>query len=83
MVTIATGLMLNRYRVQSNDPGALALVVQQLLARVKDKAPKVAAKLSSSISQQHLQSIQAKIDGHFDARLKIKAVAVRFFFLCI
>ncbi|XP_058789395.1 protein PTHB1-like isoform X2 [Phymastichus coffea] len=73
VVTIASGLMLNRYRVQANDANAMTLVLHQLIGRLKDKAPKLAENLSCTIAQQHLQLVQDKIDVHFDARLKMKA----------
>ena len=75
-VTIASGLMLNRYRVQASDALAVPLVVQQLVTRLKDKAPVAADKLSCTLSQQHLQLVHAKMDAHFAARLKMKAALV-------
>lgn len=79
VVTIASGLMLNRYRVQSSDAAAVPLLVHHLVTRLKDKAPAAAEKLSSSLSHQHMQMLLDRVDVHFEARLKIKAALVSYF----
>ncbi|OXU18994.1 hypothetical protein TSAR_009649 [Trichomalopsis sarcophagae] len=77
VVTIASGLMLNRYRVQAADGTALPLVIHQLISRLRDKAPAAADQLSCNIAQQHLQLVQTKLDAHFAARIKIRAASER------
>ncbi|KAL7289854.1 hypothetical protein TKK_0016252 [Trichogramma kaykai] len=76
LVSVSSGLMQNRYRLQSSDPLALPLVLQQLLQRLEDKSgsAKVAKlKLSSTLAQQHLRLLYDRIDACFETRLDIKA----------
>jgi hypothetical protein len=69
--------MHNRYRVQASEATALALVVQQLISRLRDKAPSLARKLSYSLAQPHLQLVMDHVDTHFAARLKMRDALVR------
>ncbi|XP_023246209.1 protein PTHB1 [Copidosoma floridanum] len=69
----ATGAMQNRYRIQSSDALAVPLVFEMLIARLKDKSPKTAEKLSCGLSQQHLKLVQDNMDAHFESRLRARA----------
>ncbi|KAJ8675661.1 hypothetical protein QAD02_011447 [Eretmocerus hayati] len=73
IVGIAHGSgLLNRYRVQASEPASIPLVLQQLISRLTERTPAVADKLSSGLSQQHLQLLGTKLDAHFAARLKAR-----------
>ncbi|XP_011154382.1 protein PTHB1 [Harpegnathos saltator] len=72
VVTIVPGATSNRYRVQSNDGLSMALVVQQLLNRLKDKA---SGKFTSTIAHNHVQLVQSQMEAHFRSRQEANEIA--------
>ncbi|XP_026823747.1 protein PTHB1 [Ooceraea biroi] len=72
VVTIVSGATSNRYRVQSNDRLSMALVVQQLVNRLKDKAT---GNFTTTIAQNHLQMVQSQMEAHFHSRQKADKIA--------
>ncbi|XP_067211653.1 protein PTHB1 isoform X2 [Linepithema humile] len=72
VVTIISGTTSNRYRVQSNDGLAMALVAQQLVNRLKDKAT---GNFTTTIAQNHIQLVQSQMEAHFRSRLKTDKIA--------
>lgn len=73
VVTIISGATSNRYRVQSNDGLAMALVVQQLVNRLKDKA---SGNFTTTIAQNHIQLVQSQMEAHFRSRQETERIAV-------
>jgi len=73
VVTIVSGATSNRYRVQSNDGLSMALVIQQLVNRLKDKAT---GNFTTTIAQNHLQLAQSQMEAHFHSRQKADRIAV-------
>ncbi|XP_011260639.1 protein PTHB1 [Camponotus floridanus] len=65
VVTIISGTNSNRYRVQSNDGLSMALVIQQLVNRLKDKAT---GNFTTTITQNHIQLVQSQMEAHFRSR---------------
>ncbi|XP_018053498.1 PREDICTED: protein PTHB1 [Atta colombica] len=72
VVTIVSGATSNRYRVQSNDGLSMALVVQQLMNRLKDKAT---GNFTTAIAQNHIQLIQSQMEAHYHSRQKVDKIA--------
>ncbi|XP_032690856.1 protein PTHB1-like [Odontomachus brunneus] len=72
VVTIVSGATSNRYRVQSNDGLAMALVVQQLLNRLKDKAT---GNFTTTIAHNHVQLVQSQMEAHFRSRQEADRIA--------
>lgn len=73
VVTIVSGTTSNRYRVQSNDGLSMALVVQQLVNRLKDKAT---GNFTTAIAQNHIQLVQSQMDAHYRSRQEVDKIAV-------
>lgn len=76
VVTIVSGTTSNRYRVQSNDGLAMALVVQQLVNRLKDKAT---GNFTTTIAQNHIQLVQSQMEAHFRSRQETDKITVKLF----
>ncbi|XP_012526471.2 protein PTHB1 [Monomorium pharaonis] len=72
VVTIASGATSNRYRVQSNDGPSMALVVQQLMSRLKDKAT---GNFTTAIAQNHIQLVQSQMEAHYRSRQEADKIA--------
>ncbi|XP_018340743.1 PREDICTED: protein PTHB1 [Trachymyrmex septentrionalis] len=72
VVTIVSGATSNRYRVQSNDGLSMALVVQQLVNRLKDKAT---GNFTTAIAQNHIQLVQSQMEAHYRSRQKVEKIA--------
>ncbi|KAG5343571.1 PTHB1 protein, partial [Acromyrmex charruanus] len=72
VVTIVSGATSNRYRVQSNDGLSMALVVQQLMNRLKDKAT---GNFTTAIAQNHIQLVQSQMEAHYHSRQKVDKIA--------
>ncbi|XP_025073837.1 protein PTHB1 [Pogonomyrmex barbatus] len=72
VVTIVSGATSNRYRVQSNDGLSMALVVQQLVNRLKDKAT---GNFTTAIAQNHIQLVQSQMEAHFRSRQEADKIA--------
>ncbi|XP_018362965.1 PREDICTED: protein PTHB1 [Trachymyrmex cornetzi] len=72
VVTIVSGATSNRYRVQSNDGLSMALVVQQLVNRLKDKAT---GNFTTAIAQNHIQLVQSQMEAHYRSRQKVDKIA--------
>ncbi|XP_071628564.1 protein PTHB1-like [Temnothorax longispinosus] len=72
VVTIVSGATSNRYRVQSNDGLSMALVVQQLVNRLKDKAT---GNFTTAIAQNHIQLVQSQMEAHYHSRQKADKIA--------
>ncbi|XP_050465963.1 protein PTHB1 [Cataglyphis hispanica] len=72
VVTIVSGATSNRYRVQSNDGLSMALVIQQLVNRLKDKAT---GNLTTTIAQNHIQLVQSQMEAHFRSRQEADKIA--------
>lgn len=77
VVTISSSNTSNRYRVQCNDGLALAIVVQQLVTRLKDRSTS-SFSMQASVNHNHLQLIHAQIEKHFAARQNVKKITVSF-----
>lgn len=73
VVTIVSGATSNRYRVQSNDGLSMALVVQQLLNRLKDKAT---GNFTTAIAQNHIQLVQSQMEVHYHSRQEADKIVV-------
>lgn len=73
VVTIVSGATSNRYRVQSNDGLSMALVVQQLLNRLKDKAT---GNFTTTVAHNHVQLVQSQMEAHFCSRQEADRIAV-------
>ena len=73
VVTIVAGSNTNRYRIQSNDPLSMTLVLEQLVARLESRYP---GSYVASIGQNHLQLVQSQIEAHFVSRQRVKRIAV-------
>ncbi|XP_015121440.1 protein PTHB1 [Diachasma alloeum] len=72
VVTIVAGTNTNRYRVQSNDPLSVTVVLQQMVARLKSRSP---GSILTSIGQNHLQLVQTQIEAHFASRQRVKILS--------
>uniref|UniRef100_A0A0C9PRB8 Bbs9_1 protein n=1 Tax=Fopius arisanus TaxID=64838 RepID=A0A0C9PRB8_9HYME len=72
VVTIVAGASTNRYRVQSNDPLSMTLVLQQMVTRLKSRSP---GNIVTSIGQNHLQLVQSQVEAHFGSRQRVKAIS--------
>ncbi|XP_011685214.1 PREDICTED: protein PTHB1 [Wasmannia auropunctata] len=72
VVTIVSGATSNRYRVQSNDGISMALVVQQLVIRLKDKAT---GNFTTAIAQNHIQLVQSQMEAHYRSRQAADKIA--------
>jgi len=73
VVTIISGTSSNRYRVQSNDGLSMALVIQQLVNRLKDKAT---GNFTTTITQNHIQLVQSQMEAHFRSRQEADRITV-------
>ncbi|KAL6448315.1 hypothetical protein ACFW04_000339 [Cataglyphis niger] len=72
VVTIVSGATSNRYRVQSNDGLSMALVIQQLVNRLKDKTT---GNLTTTIAQNHIQLVHSQMEAHFHSRQEADKIA--------
>ncbi|PBC32457.1 hypothetical protein APICC_10079 [Apis cerana cerana] len=71
-VTVVSSVANNRYRVQSSDGSSSTLVVRRLIdgsARRKGEGGSVGA----NAGQNHVRSVQQRMDDHFAARREIEA----------
>lgn len=73
VVTLVAGTNTNRYRIQSNDPLSMTLVLEQLVARLQSRYP---GSYVATIGQNHLQLVQSQIEAHFAARQRVKRITV-------
>lgn len=73
VVTIVAGTNTNRYRVQSNDPLSMTLVIEQMVSRLRSRSP---GNVVTSIGQNHLQLVQSQIESHFASRQRVKTISV-------
>lgn len=76
-VTVVSSVANNRYRVQSSDGSSSTLVVRRLIdgsARRKGEGGSVGA----NAGQNHVRSVQQRMDDHFAARREIEATTVRY-----
>ncbi|XP_039302648.1 protein PTHB1 isoform X2 [Solenopsis invicta] len=72
VVSIISGTTSNRYRIQSNDGLSMAVVVQQLMNRLKDKAT---GNFTTTIAQNHIQLVQSQMEAHYRSRQKVDKIA--------
>lgn len=54
----------------------MALVVQQLINRLKDKAT---GNFTTTIAQNHIQLVQSQMEAHFRSRQEADKIAVIYF----
>lgn len=80
VVTIASGLKSDRYRVQASDSVAMPLILQQLINRLREKSTE---SLTVNVNQNHFQIVVAQIDAHFAVRLKMKNLMVCFQYISV